>query len=131
MAASDLQTASAAERQRLLRALFTVPASATATECRDPKVLEATVQDAVSDLTYSSFGSVNPHAQHVKATGVATLLSRHAQTSKLNAFNKLKSEYVSPSCLHLPDERNVARVRSGLQFRSVPIFSPQTGSSKH
>ena len=125
MAASDLQTASAAERQRLLRALFTVPASETATECRDPKVLEATVQDAVSDLTYSSFGSVNPRHVSVKATGVATLLSRHAQTSKLNAFNKLKSEYVSPSCLHLPDER------SGLQFRSVSMFSPQTGSSKH
>lgn len=99
MAASDMQTASAAERQRLLRALFTSPASETSRECRDAKVLEATVQDAVSDLTYSSFGSVNPRHVSTKATGVATMLSRHAQTSKLKAFNKLKAEYVAPSSL--------------------------------
>lgn len=100
MATSDAHLKTAAETQLLLRALFTSPASETASECRDAKVLEVAVQDAVNDLAHHSFGSVNPRHVSAKATGVASMLSRHAQTSKLSAFRKLQAEYV-PSSSHL------------------------------
>jgi hypothetical protein len=99
MAASDLQAASAAKRQRLLRELFTSPASETFRECRDSKVLDAVVQDATQDLVHASFVSVNPRHVSTKSAGVTSLLSRHAQTTKLAAFIKLKAEYVSRSLL--------------------------------
>jgi hypothetical protein len=100
MATSDLQAASAAERQKLLRTLFTSAASEASTDCRDPKVLEAKAQEATRDLLYSSFASVNPKHVAGRASAVASMLSRHAQTSKLNAFNNLKAEYVFISPAH-------------------------------
>jgi hypothetical protein len=97
MATSDLQAASEAKRPGLLKSLFTSAASETSQNCRDPKVLEAKVQEATRDLAYSSFASVNPRHVSAKSAAVASLLSRHAQISKLNAFRKLKAECVSRS----------------------------------
>ena len=93
MAASDMHTASAAVRRRLLTNLLTSPESETYIACKDAKTLEETVQAGIHDLTYSSFGSVNPKHVAAHASAVSNLLSRHAQTGKLEAFEKLKSKY--------------------------------------
>lgn len=102
MAASDMHTATAAERRRLLTNLFTSPETETYVACKDAKVLEDTVQAGIQELTHSSFGSVNPRHVAAHANEVSNLLSRHAQTGKLEAFEKLKSECAFTCCVLHP-----------------------------
>jgi hypothetical protein len=94
--ASDSYAHSGAQRRKLLAALFASPAAPAL--LRNGGSIESFVDDAVSDLTYHSFASVNPRRVDEATLQIASLLARHAQNSKLNAFNTLVSECAPLLC---------------------------------